>query len=329
MQPIINQYLNELTLGEGQKHENMTIFPVLREKSPAIDYLLLDEALTENLVEITEISEGGSVPELRLNNRGEKPVLIIDGEEFVGAKQNRIANVTILVAAMTTITIPVSCVEQGRWDYRQRDFSSEGRMFTSRGRARKAVDVSASVQKRGDFQADQSAVWDEVEAKAAHFRTAAPTMAMSDVFESQRQDLENYVQAFHCVDNQVGALVAVDGKVVGVDLFAKPETFRTLFQKLIGSYAMDALESVRQNKKYYRPQKAAKVFMEEMRNIEGQSFTSVSLGKDFRFENKKVIGSALVNKNQVFHLCVFPKANGNGHQTPGRMASLSNRRRRF
>jgi len=326
---LISQFIESLKIGTGQIHRNMTVFPLLRERKEKFDYILLDEALTENLVEITEISEGGSVPELRLKNRAEKPVLIIDGEEFVGAKQNRIANVTILVAAMTTISIPVSCVEQGRWDYRQRDFSSEGRMFTSRGRAQKAVDVSASVQERGDFQADQSAVWDEVEAKAAHFRTATPTMAMGDVFESQRQDLDNYVQVFHCVDHQIGALVAIDGKMAGLDMFAKPETFGTLFPKLVGSYAMDALESVRQNKKYYRPQKSVKVFMEEMKNIKGQSVPSVSLGKDFRFESAKTIGSALVNKNLVLHLCAFPKVKGDGSQTPRRMASLSNRRRKF
>jgi hypothetical protein len=37
-------------------------------------------------------------------------VLILDGEELVGTKQNRIVNTTILVAAGCEIVIPVSCV---------------------------------------------------------------------------------------------------------------------------------------------------------------------------------------------------------------------------
>jgi hypothetical protein len=41
-----------------------------------------------------------------------------DGEQLVGAKQNRILNMTVLVAAETEVTIPVSCVERGRWGYR-------------------------------------------------------------------------------------------------------------------------------------------------------------------------------------------------------------------
>jgi ARG and Rhodanese-Phosphatase-superfamily-associated Protein domain len=35
-------------------------------------------------------------------------VLILDGEELVGAKQNRIVNVTILVVTQSEIVIPVS-----------------------------------------------------------------------------------------------------------------------------------------------------------------------------------------------------------------------------
>jgi hypothetical protein len=35
------------------------------------------------------------VPDLRVVNRAGKMVLILDGEELVGAKQNRIVNTTI------------------------------------------------------------------------------------------------------------------------------------------------------------------------------------------------------------------------------------------
>ena len=61
------------------------------------------------------MSEQGSVPALRVVNRGLHPILIVDGEELVGAKQNRVVNLAILVAAQSAFTIPVSCVEAGRW----------------------------------------------------------------------------------------------------------------------------------------------------------------------------------------------------------------------
>jgi hypothetical protein len=59
-------------------------------------------------VTIEEVSEGGDVP----------TVLLLDGEELIGAKQNRVLNTTVLVAAHSRLTIPVSCVEQDRWAYK-------------------------------------------------------------------------------------------------------------------------------------------------------------------------------------------------------------------
>jgi hypothetical protein len=49
---------------------------------------------------------------------------VVDGEELVGAQQNRIVNATFLIAGLTEVTIPVGCVEQGRWSYRSQDFAS-------------------------------------------------------------------------------------------------------------------------------------------------------------------------------------------------------------
>jgi hypothetical protein len=64
------------------------------------------------------VSEGGDVPTLRLTSAADRPVLLLDGEELIGAKQNRVLNTTVLVAAHSRLTIPVSCVEQGRWAYK-------------------------------------------------------------------------------------------------------------------------------------------------------------------------------------------------------------------
>ena len=39
------------------------------------------------------------MPELRVANLGDLPLLLLDGEQLVGARQNRILNMTVLVAA--------------------------------------------------------------------------------------------------------------------------------------------------------------------------------------------------------------------------------------
>lgn len=113
------------------------------------DYLRLDEALAGGDVEVTETSAAGEVPELRLENRGELPVLLRDGEELVGAKQNRVLNLTILAPAGTTIRIPVSCVEQSRWDGSSGGFGTAARAIYAEGRARKAGHVTESLRTAG------------------------------------------------------------------------------------------------------------------------------------------------------------------------------------
>jgi hypothetical protein len=97
MKEAINSYLDQIKIGRKQSFRNLAMFPLLSTYSSDLDYLLLDEAISEGLVEVVEVSEEGSVPELKVTNRSPEMVLILDGEELVGAKQNRIVNTTILI----------------------------------------------------------------------------------------------------------------------------------------------------------------------------------------------------------------------------------------
>ncbi|MFO7598242.1 MAG: DUF6569 family protein [Candidatus Desulfacyla sp.] len=106
--------MENLKVGREQVHKNLALYPLLSAYSAAVEYLLLDEALSGGLIEVVEVSGGGSVPELKVVNKSVKLVLILDGEELVGAKPNRIVNTTILVGRNSTLVIPVSCVEHGR-----------------------------------------------------------------------------------------------------------------------------------------------------------------------------------------------------------------------
>ena len=123
MKHIIS-FLEITRLARKQVHRNLTLFPLLAPNGIKPDYLTLDQALDGNLVEITELDDAGRVPELKLINLGKKKVLIIEGEELVGAKQNRIVNSSFLIAGKAEVIIPVSCVEQGRWRYESDKFES-------------------------------------------------------------------------------------------------------------------------------------------------------------------------------------------------------------
>ena len=101
-------------IGDPVEHRGIVLAPLFPLENPVARYLTLDTGLARGL-SITETSEAGDVPELAVSNPLADDVLLYDGAELVGAKQNRILNVTVLVAASSTLRVPVSCTEEGRW----------------------------------------------------------------------------------------------------------------------------------------------------------------------------------------------------------------------
>ena len=109
--------------GEIKEFKNLTIIPLFAETGPkSPDYLTMEDAINSRLLIIGEKNSGGSVPELIAQNLADIPVLLLDGEEVIGAKQNRILNASILLAPKSTTVIPVSCVEAHRWSYTTENF---------------------------------------------------------------------------------------------------------------------------------------------------------------------------------------------------------------
>src|SRR4051794_35805362 len=103
-----------IQLGDLVEHRGIVIAPLFPESDPRAEYLTLEEALPLGF-RVSEVNTEGSVPELLAFNPLDQAVLLYDGEELLGAKQNRILNVTVLTAPHSETRIPVSCVEQGRW----------------------------------------------------------------------------------------------------------------------------------------------------------------------------------------------------------------------
>ncbi len=174
---------NLIQLGDRMEHRGIVVTPLFPRHDPVAHYITLDEALPQGL-RIVETSESGSVPELAVENPLAERVLLYDGEELVGAKQNRILNVSVLVDARSKLTIPVSCVEQGRWSRVSASFASGTHISHSELRRRKAEMQAAQPLARG---VAQSEVWEAVHEKALRMSVDSPTGASSDIYRSHRR----------------------------------------------------------------------------------------------------------------------------------------------
>jgi hypothetical protein len=303
----IEATLKSLTLGTPQVFQNLALFPVLTGGETKADYSMLADALKGGQVRVTEVSAGGVVPELLLDNASPGRVLLLDGDELVGAKQNRVLNITILVGANRKVVIPVSCVEHGRWSARSVEFSSEDRMMFAKGRASKMAQVSRSIRESGTRDSDQQAVWDAVDAKNTLFQAAAPTGAMSDVYDHVAGDVRDFRTAFQAVPRQVGAVFAIDGRPVGLELFDATGTFASTLGRLVESYALDAIERPRIASPV--PDGAsAEAFLARAAAARAEVAKAVGEGEDVRLEAPGLVGEALVAGGRVVHLSVLEVA---------------------
>jgi hypothetical protein len=304
MQLLLDQ-LGQLAVEEPVRAGGLEVFG-LRWQAPAgPGYRTLDEAMGEQALDVTEISEGGNVPTLKVTNKGDTRVFLMAGEQLVGAKQNRVLNTSILLEAHTEVPIPVSCVEAGRWAYRSAKFASAGTSSHSKLRHAMTKQVHASYRRTGQCLSDQGAVWAEVDRKLTHHGSHSPSSALQQAYEDQQHTLADILGQLPAPEGCAGAVFAFGGRIAGVELFDRPETLAKLWPKLVRSYAIDALEE-----NDSRPLTREKVgeWLQMARGAQTRSFKSPGLGEDVRLETAGLVGAGLVVEDQPVHVELFAEA---------------------
>ncbi len=282
-----------IQLGEPVEHRGVVIAPLFPRTDPRAEYLTLDEAIPLGF-HVTELDTAGSVPELLAKNPLDSNVLLYDGEELLGAKQNRILNVTVLVPARSETKIAVSCVEEGRWHARSAHFAPSAQTAYPELRRRKAVQLSASPLERG---LAQHAVWEEVAAKAQRLGVDSPTGAQADIYRAKPtpDDLRG---AFPLVPGQSGALLALGDRFC-LDYVSRPDAFARLYPKLLEGYLLDAREHAGDKRGDLDS------FLERTLTAPRSRRASAGLGEDVRLAADNLVGSGLELDGELVQLCAF------------------------
>jgi hypothetical protein len=306
-----------IQLGDPVEHRGIVVAPLFPQRDPVCKFVTLDEALPRGL-RITEIDEAGTVPELVVENPLDERVLLYDGEELVGAKQNRILNVSVLVDAKATLRIPVSCVEQGRWSRRSAAFTPGSHVSHARLRRAKAEAQAAQPLVRGIAQSE---VWGELRETAMRMSVHSPTGASADLYRSREGELRAIEDAFPAVPGQCGALFGL-GNDMCVDLVSRPDAFARLWPKLRAGYLLDALERLDG-----KPTSTTDVagFLTGVDSTLVTRQPSAGLGEDVRLRGDRAIGSGLELDGELIQLSAFTSENG-GARAFGRISRPSRRR---
>lgn len=229
-----------LDVKEPVVHGPLALHPLISDTTPAPEYLCCPEAAAADALVVDEVEERASVAQLVVHNRAELPVLMLEGETILGAKQDRTLNVTVLCPPRVATTVPVSCVEQGRWGPPQIATRSPRHAPVSLRRVM-TVGVLESCAFDTAARSDQEAVWDSVSRYSDRFHAASRTDALEDVYRKAAPDLDEIVQRLRPVASQVGVACAIGRRIACLDLFDKPTSLAAYWDALVAGYALDAL----------------------------------------------------------------------------------------
>lgn len=309
----LKQEMADVKVGGATVFAGLAVFPLLRKDAVSRDYLTLTEALKKGGVTVTEVSEGGSVPELKLKNDLDQDVFAADGETLLGAKQNRVLNTSIFVNAKSEIRVPVSCVESGRWSYRERNFRDCEYSELLGSREAKVASVGATLKAGSSSRrSDQGEVWRQVAQKQRQFGAFSRTGSMEDVYEARRPRLDQYVENIRVQPGQAGLACVIDGCVAGLELFEETGVYSQYASKLIRAYAAEVLGE---------GEHAAVVpdrfeicrLIRSISDSEIDAYPAVGSGTELRFSVNGLNGSALVAKERLLHIVMLRKADSMMH----------------
>lgn len=286
-----------------QKFKSLSIVQFRTDETNSFEYISLSNALKNKFAEVTEVSESGDVNSLSLINNSEHYIFMSDGDILSGAKQNRVLNTSILVAPKSKVTIPVSCVEQGRWRYTKKNFSDSENTVPVLMRSSKARTVKDNLKANKSYSADQSKVWSEVKFYCEDFNSKSPTSNLSDIFEDKMIDIENFIKSFSADTGSNGLAIFVNNKLLNLEIFNRIDIYIEYFSKLLKSAAFDTINlkeeenTLTEAEAFYKTNE----FMDSLPNMKYEIHNGVGVGVEKRFESKEITGFELEYETKMIH----------------------------
>ncbi|ROL57779.1 hypothetical protein D9V84_03415 [Bacteroidetes/Chlorobi group bacterium Naka2016] len=324
MDTAVASLISNIEFGNPISFESMTVIPLfVNSNGSSLNFLSLNESIESKSLEITETSASGTVPFLLVKNFGENPVVILEGEELIGLKQNRILNTTVVIKEKSETKIPVSCCEAGRWAYRRPYTPSERFTISDTSenepvlpeinsesiapallRASKIEQVTKNLKSSESYHSNQREVWNLIDNYHNRLKSHSQTGALQDAFKKKSNDIYSYEKSFPMIEKQKGVLVLFNGEPVGMDLFYSEKFYSKVHQKLIRGYSLDAI-LVEKEAKEFDPIAVAKDFLDSILNSNETKRQSATYGWDIRYESDKIAGFSILYDNVVVHSAFF------------------------
>ena len=252
-----------------------------------------------------------SVPHLKAENPTPAPILVIEGEHFLGGFQDRTANATVLVPPYTTLEIPVTCLEAGRWGARRaRPGSSASAARHERShdmappevRRNVRASVSHSFGENAAHGVDQGAAWRAVAGELRRHGVVSPTQAAREAegaafrrHRSRRLAAEE-LEGLGPLPRQTGVCIAHGRRVQAVEIFGAPNLLRAYWRGLVRAYLADPASAPE------RPSAERALWaVRRLTSMELKSAPGLGLGAEVRAVDDVLAGVALLVEGGLVH----------------------------
>jgi hypothetical protein len=314
----LQNVVNEIEIGKPLSHGRLTLMPLIwsdrSRRHLGFEYLTLDEAVRAKHARVVEVTEQGSVPHMTVVNDCKVPLFVPDGMTLIGGKQNRVVNMSLLLASQSTTIIAVSCIEQGRWHANAKDSTPSAHCDPELRKKMCSQTVECQKSHRA-MHVDQGTVWGHVGEVLAATRSGNPTGSYARAYINTEDKIKEGLKALPCPEDATGVAILVDGQVRSVDLFDRPLTLQKLWSQIVPGALMASLGAT-----------SAQCQSEDIRAVLSDSLNrpvgeapAIGMGKHCRFEGSHSVGSVLLHNDQLVHLSVFaqsPRGQSNAGSTP-------------
>ncbi len=329
MRELALELLN-IKLGAVKRRDDFAMVSLTRKTARSGNYQLLSDSLRNGSSVISEISEAGVVHEVDLVNDSNQPVLILDGEELIGAKQNRISNFTVLAHPQRTTRVPVSCVEQGRWSWMSPTLRTSGELLFPRART---ANVRYARTFKGVIQSDpvsQLDIWNSIESESKRAGLSMPISSITDLYRCYDSHLTALTSTVVAEPFQVGAAFFWRKNIIGIEIFGNSQTLGHQLPKLVRSYGLEIGGLSASSRVQNRAQCAANSandhsteetdstlfqglvaqFLSTLVKEPGEKLASCGAGYHVRTVTSTSLASALILDDSLVHFAAFPEEGG-------------------
>lgn len=299
-------YIKEIT--QFDTVHNVSVVQFTLPEPDTLTYISAATAIEQKFISVEEISESGNVNRLIVRNTSEKFVFFMDGDILEGAKQNRVLNSSVYIAPQSETTIPVSCVEAGRWHRTSSEFKSSGFVAPGGLRSGKAGNVHRNLNRANRYDSDQSEVWGSVAEYSREHKIVSDTSDFLEVSKRLRIKLLTALEKITPHTDCNGLALFIGKELHTLDVFNRKDIFAEYFPKLVQAGAMDA-QSAKPGDEIERAEAQYKTLttLDAIEETESTGHKGVALGKEYRYRTQELEGFKLICEDKLVHLALLNK----------------------